>query len=678
MANVKISALSTLPGNAVSGNDLFLISQTANLASRSLSISNARIAISDANDYTTYSIFVGAHSGSNTAILNLQGGMTGANTAIADVSNQSNNNAYITWLAASANDGTTLGYAYSNDYSTYSIFAGAFNGSNTRLSGFEANVTSLQTGLSGTNNALSDNIAIFSGAFVGSNNRLTSIESNVISLQSGLIGSNTAITNLQTGLSGSNTAIINLQSGLTGANTFGLAHGSNIANLQVGLSGSNTAILNLQSGLTGANTNISTITGSPVTFQSDVTIRGNLTLTGNTTIVSANTISFGDSLLSLAANNTTSDNLDIGLYGHYWNGSANSHTGIFRSAISKDWMIFSNYVIDLEGNSSITISNSSFTLGNLRIRSANASQDVYAANAILSTSIYSNGVELRSNDYATYLIAKGGIDSANTSIVALQSGLSGSNNAINNLITGLNSTNTNLSGNVAIFTGAFTGSNTRLSGSESNILSLQSAISSTNNALSGNVAIFTGAFTGSNTNILNLQSGIAGSNTAIINLQGGLSGSNTRLVGAEANVIALQGGLSGTNTTVATKDSLANVYATYLAATSNDYVTYTRLNSNINSVQSNLTAYAAYANATFSTSNNTPASVTYVVSNYTTTAVNSYPIGAVVSSVNNVSIYLNGVYQNKNQYILSNSSSNIQFTDPSLASSLSLEIVTIR
>lgn len=205
----------------------------------------------------------------------------------------------------------------------------------------------------------------------------------------------------------------------------------------------------------------------------------------------------------------------------------------------------------------------------------------------------------------------------------------------------------------SIFVGAHSGANTRLAGTESNVIALQ------------------GGFSGANTNILNLIVGLLGSNTDITDLQSAISGANT-------SIVNLQTGLSGTNSTVATKDSIANVYSTYLAATSNDFVTYTRLYANVNSVQSNLTAYAAYANSTFSTSNNTPASVTYIVSSYTTSAVNSYPIGTVVSSVNNVSVHLNGVYQNKNQYILSNSSANIQFTDASLASSLSLEIVTIR
>jgi hypothetical protein len=125
-----------------------------------------------------------------------------------------------------------------------------------------------------------------------------------------------------------------------------------------------------------------------------------------------------------------------------------------------------------------------------------------------------------------------------------------------------------------------------------------------------------------------------------------------------------------TQTANSASRSLSISNARIAISDANDYITYNILSSNINSVQSNLDSYAVYANSTFLT--------TYVVSSYTTSAVNSYPIGTIVSSVNNVSVHLNGVYQNKNQYILSNSSANIQFTDASLASSLSLEIVTIR
>lgn len=677
MANVKISALTTLPGNAVSGNDLFLITQLGSASSRSLSVANSRIAISDANDYSTYLTAKGGVDGANSSILNLQSGLAGANTSIINLDNQSNNNAYITWLAASANDGTTLGYAYSNDYSTYSVFLGAFAGSN-------ASIVNLRTGLDGANtSASSSNLALLGG--------ISGANTSILNLQTGLIGSNAAILNLQTGLDGANvysnalqtrvTAVeansLSLQSGLTGANTLGASYSSNIANLQTGLVGTNNIlssnisiftgafvgsnnrisnteanVISLQSGLSGANTSIAAITSAPVTFQSDVSIRGNLILTGNTTIVNANTISFGDSLLSLAANNIVSDSIDIGLYGHYWNGSANSHTGIFRSAVSKDWMIFSNYTTDLEGNSTIVISNSSFALGNLRVKSANASQDVSAANSVLSTSIYSNGVELRANDYATYLMAKGPIDSSNTAIINLQTGLTGTNTTV--------ATKDSVANVYATYLAAMANDYVTLYIARSN------DFTTLYTAFSNDYSTYTIA-----------KGGIDAANTSIINLQGGLSGSNTRLSGAEANVIALQGGLAGTNTTVATKDSIANVYATYLQSTSNDYVTYTRLYANVNSVQANLAAYATYANTAFGAGAASNGTLAYVFANYVTTTSNSYYIGTPVTSVNNVQVYIDGVYQSKNSYILDNASSNIKFLDATVTAGRQLNLETL-
>ncbi len=76
---------------------------------------------------------------------------------------------------------------------------------------------------------------------------------------------------------------------------------------------------------------------------------------------------------------------------------------------------------------------------------------------VYSGTVYSNGVELRANDYATllsarsndystYLIALGGITGANTAIVNLQTGLTGSNTNITNLTSGVTGSNTRLSG----------------------------------------------------------------------------------------------------------------------------------------------------------------------------------------------------------------------------------------
>lgn len=584
MANVKISALSTLSGSDVSSNDLLLISQVPALNSRSLSISNARIAISNANDYITYNTL---------------------NNYIADGFNTANANIYNTYLVAYANDGTTLGLAYSNDVITL----------NSARANDYASYLTLSGGIAGANTA------------IDSKDSISNVYQTYLTLSGGINSANTAIVNLQGGISGSNADIVSLRFGLVGANTINDAQRNTINNLQTGLSGANAAI--------------AAITNDPVTFQSDVTIRGNLILTGNTTVVTANTIALGDSLISLASNNTTSDNLDIGLYGHFWNGSANSHAGIFRSSTSKDWFLFSNYTIDLQNNSVIEISNSSFELANIRVRSANASQDIYSANAVLSTRIFSSGVELRANDYATYLTALGGINGANTSILNLRTGLEGTNAAVATKDSVANVYSTYL-----VLKGGLEGANT---------------VIATKDSVANVYATYLTAMSNDGATLL----------TAYSNDGATLNSARSN---DYASYLTLSGGLSGANASIATKDTIANVYATYIAATSNDFITYTRLNSNINSVESNLNSFATYANSTFGT----PYSIAYIVTNYTTTTLNSYYIGTTVSSVNNVSVYLNGVYQNKNQFVLANSSANIQFTDSSLAASLSLEIVTIR
>jgi hypothetical protein len=77
----------------------------------------------------------------------------------------------------------------------------------------------------------------------------------------------------------------------------------------------------------------------------DVVISGNLTVSGTTTTVSANNLVVDDSLIYLADQNTSSDALDIGVYGAYYPGSGvgHKHTGLFRDASdSGKWKLISN------------------------------------------------------------------------------------------------------------------------------------------------------------------------------------------------------------------------------------------------------------------------------------------------------------------------------------------------
>mgnify|MGYP003113114715 FL=1 len=154
---------------------------------------------------------------------------------------------------------------------------------------------------------------------------------------------------------------------------------------------------------------------------------------------------------------------------------------------------------------------------------------------------------------------------------------------------------------------------------------------------------------------------------------------------------------------------------------SNDYVTYTRLNANLNTTTSNVTAVEtrrtqniAGAISTVTTSDLTAdravisngsgklaisdvtsteigyldgvtssiqtqidaAQATFANAHYTTTTANSYNIGTTVANINETDVYLDGIYQIKNQYVLANSSHNVQFKEATFTAGVGLEIVS--
>ena len=70
----------------------------------------------------------------------------------------------------------------------------------------------------------------------------------------------------------------------------------------------------------------------------DVSVSGNLTVTGTLTTVGTENLIVKDPLIKLAANNTSSDVLDIGLYGSY--GTTPSFTGLFRDHTDGVYKLF--------------------------------------------------------------------------------------------------------------------------------------------------------------------------------------------------------------------------------------------------------------------------------------------------------------------------------------------------
>ena len=67
-----------------------------------------------------------------------------------------------------------------------------------------------------------------------------------------------------------------------------------------------------------------------------------------------------------------------------------------------------------------------------------------------------------------------------------------------------------------------------------------------------------------------------------------------------------------------------------------------------------------------------PTSVSNIL--HTTSTANSYATGGATSDLDKVLVYLSGIYQTENQYVLGNSTHNVQFKDATLVAGLELEI----
>ena len=116
----------------------------------------------------------------------------------------------------------------------------------------------------------------------------------------------------------------------------------------------------------------------------DLQVSGNLIVSGTTTFVNTAIVQTQESMLHLAANNTTGDVLDIGFVGQYNNG-ANVATGLVRDAGSKNYYLFSNIPYSsVTGN---TISNTLFSAANTATLSVTGTSysDVVRANTSVNT-----------------------------------------------------------------------------------------------------------------------------------------------------------------------------------------------------------------------------------------------------------------------------------------------------
>jgi hypothetical protein len=209
--------------------------------------------------------------------------------------------------------------------------------------------------------------------------------------------------------------------------------------------------------LTGGSGVTSTVSSNEVTFDVDTTvvrantpitlqtidgavqISGNLTVLGSQFITNTTTLEINDPLLYLAGNNYTSDIVDIGYVGNYYDGSSQRHAGVFRHAGTKEFYIFDNYGLEPDSNV-IDVANVDFRLAtvnaNLKsnlINSTAATIGTLTLNNALTvpnggtgkTSFSTGQVVIGSGTNALTQLAN--VSSINTSIT--------SNSTVNNLTT---------------------------------------------------------------------------------------------------------------------------------------------------------------------------------------------------------------------------------------------------
>lgn len=78
-----------------------------------------------------------------------------------------------------------------------------------------------------------------------------------------------------------------------------------------------------------------------VTIGNDLTVTGDLNVLGTTTTVDTASLSIEDPMIELARLNTSSDVVDIGIYGTYdTSGSLDLYTGLFRDASDGKWKLY--------------------------------------------------------------------------------------------------------------------------------------------------------------------------------------------------------------------------------------------------------------------------------------------------------------------------------------------------
>jgi len=166
----------------------------------------------------------------------------------------------------------------------------------------------------------------------------------------------------------------------------GAANGISVAADAVGLTTGSTLTVNS----TGVHVN------SALSI-TDLSLSGNLTVLGTLTTIDTTNLTVQDSLIELANGNSTTDILDVGLYGQFGSSGA-KFTGLFRDATDGIYKLFTGLTV--EPTTTVDTSNASFTTATLQAflsssgLTTNSTAVSLTANASVAIAITANTLSL--------------------------------------------------------------------------------------------------------------------------------------------------------------------------------------------------------------------------------------------------------------------------------------------
>ena len=160
-------------------------------------------------------------------------------------------------------------------------------------------------------------------------------------------------------------------------------------------------------------------TSGDLQVDGNTVITGNLTVNGTSITIDSTTVSISDSMFELASGNTSTDTLDIGIYGNYndglsGEGGASEYTGLFRDASDSTWKLFDG--LEVEPTTTTNVAGSGFAYADLRVGDLTATT-LTATNTLTGASLTypssdgSSGQVLTTNGSGTLSFATaGGLD----------------------------------------------------------------------------------------------------------------------------------------------------------------------------------------------------------------------------------------------------------------------------